>query len=146
MNNVKCGNCGHSNPATNKFCGGCGKPLLQTTQVTQYEYLNFGWRAEKGQAYDQVLARQGLNHDNGQALTEPQARIHFWQRHQQHIQNELQPYLNDDWQPITEVGPGCIEIVPSYELEIPSLKRVLKTFYIHWCFVGVQIKLQRSKK
>lgn len=146
MNNVKCGNCGYSNPAANKFCGGCGKPLPQVTQPAQYEYFNFGWRAEKGQAYDQVLAKLGFNQQVGQALTESYARIHFWQKHQRHIQKELQPYLNDGWQPITEVGPGCIEIVPSYEWNDQGLKWVLRSLYPQWCFVGVQIKLQRSKE
>jgi len=122
------------------------QPVAKGAQSTEYEYFDFEWRAERGETFGRVTAKRGFNQNAGEALTESYARLHFWQGFQVQILEQLQSFLDDGWQPVTEVGPGCIEIVTSdqWDPEV-NMRSFLRSFSPQWFFVGLHIKLRRPK-
>lgn len=99
-----CPSCGKETPDHSTFCLHCGKPTdisSKPVQVTtEWEYhdlhLDFphgtsGW--VKCDAY-----------------SESAARLYFWQKVQQTLLPKLQEVFDKGWQPISEVGPSCIEL------------------------------------
>lgn len=122
------------------------QPVAKDIQSTEYEYFDFEWRAERGETFGRVTAKKGFNQNVGEALTEPYARLHFWQGFQVQILEQLQSFLDDGWQPVTEVGPGCIEIVASHQWDPEvNMRSFLRSFSPQWFFVGLHIKLRRPK-
>jgi len=152
-NKIYCGQCGAENPATNKFCGHCGNKLdysITTPPTTiEYEYRSFKWRVPTDKKPDCVFAREPSLPSSDvswtlKKMTKPQAREHFWQKYQKDILVSFQKWKDAGWQPITEVGPSCIDLEAASNQKssvvLGFLKAVLNE---EWCFAGATIKVRR---
>jgi WD40 repeat protein len=148
---IFCGSCGEENPTTHNFCSRCGQPLTdKASSAATFEYLDFIWEVPTDKAPDCVLAREGWpNSDPGvtlRQLTESEARVHFWQKYQREILGEFQKWQDTNWQPITEVGASCIELVRSSSQESSRILYLAKALLLEqWCLVGARIKVRRQK-
>jgi len=99
-----CPSCGKETPANSTFCIHCGKPIstsaTQTQAVTEWEYQDYHLDFPHGK----------VGWVSCEAYTEPAARLYYWQNLQEHVMPELQKWYDKGWQPISEVGPSCVEI------------------------------------
>lgn len=100
-----CPSCGKQIPDQSRFCFECGAAVpTQTSQpaaapkVTEWEYCYYvqWWHLGKGGNYSQ---------DEGK--TEMQARLFYWSHHQKKFLPEIQEYLDQGWEAITEIGPNA---------------------------------------
>jgi hypothetical protein len=104
-----CPSCGKQTPENSTFCLHCGtriaSPRVVPTPARQipieWEYQDFVYRWSPGQIWVNV-GRQGY--------TMPAARAWFWQEYQRQIMSDLQKWLDEGWEPISEVGPSSIEV------------------------------------
>jgi protein associated with RNAse G/E len=96
-----CPSCGKEIPDASAFCLHCGKPLSLPEKKIEYEY------------HDLVIDVSDTKNKMWVATdtyTTVAARLHFWQSLQATILTGIQDYLDNGWQPMTEVGPGMMNI------------------------------------
>ncbi len=73
-------------------------------QIRQWEYKDFIYTYPK----NFMWAKLG---DKGYTLHS--AKLEFWQNSQRQIFPKLQEWFDQGWEPVGEVGPGCIEVKTS---------------------------------
>lgn len=109
------------------------------------ELITFQWKMETDRK-DCVYARSGLSSDSHSlhAMTEAQAKEHFWMKYQIEILTELQKYLDQGYRPVTEVGASCIVVKLKSSQTRSYLKGLFQAIFIdEWCFESAIIKLKR---
>ena len=103
-----CPSCGKQIPDQSRFCFECGAAVpTQTSQpaaapkVTEWEYCYYvhWWDLGRGGSY-QLDGNQ----------TEMRARLEWWASHQKTFNPRLQEYLDQGWEPITEMGPNAYNL------------------------------------
>ncbi len=82
----------------------------------QWEYRDFVY---KGWQPGETWARLGSG-----GYTEPGARLYFWQNRQQAILAELQKWLDQGWEPVSEVGPGGFALRSYRAIKPTALDRI----------------------
>jgi len=148
-----CPSCGKQIPDNSAFCSHCGKPTTPSPPlqpVTEWEYKDFSLSWPPG-----TTGWISAHH-----YTEPAARLDYWHNYQSAIMPELQPLLDDGWQPLTEIGPACIQLRYYKSLEGQSwfwlglgviasggLLLLVLPFMRTWKYqmVGFQLRLRRPK-
>lgn len=102
-----CPACGKQIPDGSRFCFLCGAavptavsqpsapPAPSAPTEWEYSYYVQCWELGKGGKYY-----------TGGGHTEVQARHYFWGGQQKWINPEIQEYLDNGWEPITEIGPN----------------------------------------
>jgi hypothetical protein len=124
-----CPYCGAPRVEQAPFCGSCGKPiagtspsgpaLAGTTPATpassHWEYADYvytyqpGWRAYRV-SVSAAPARSFSPEMEMRSQTELSARLDAWHNSQMTIMPELQRWLDDGWEPASEVGPAGIAL------------------------------------
>jgi len=99
-----CQFCGKQIADNSVYCQYCGKSLklegpspLATEWVSRDFIFSF--------PVDATWCRIGVG-----AYTEAGAKLEFWQEFQQAIRVELQKWVDEGWEPISEIGPAGINI------------------------------------
>ncbi len=89
--------------------------------VDQWEYKDFFWRVPE---MEQVSVTVDL-------LT--QARIEWWSESKSYIMREIQKWLDEGWEPMTQIGPDC------WEMEKSSISNTSKWGPLAWMiwFIGL---------
>lgn len=97
-----CPSCGKEIPDNSAFCLLCGKPTNVTPATTKktptewiYAYYVISWDIGKGGQYY-------LGSTNEQVV-----RLNQWSRDQDFLLPETQKYIDNEWQPVTEIGPSA---------------------------------------
>ena len=121
--------------------------LSSSFSTSNSKIITFQWEMESDQK-DCVYARSGLSSDSHSlhAMTEVQAKEHFWMKYQVEILSELQKYLDQGYHPVTEVGASCVivELKSAQTRSRSYLKGLFQAIFIdEWCFIGARIKLRR---
>jgi hypothetical protein len=96
---------------------------------------------------------------SAEKYNEPEARLYYWQNYQSYIFTDLQKLLDEGWQPITEIGPSCIQLRSFKSQDSLDLFQVLLIigtlgipFFFGWTrswkyeLIGFQVKLRRPKR
>jgi len=153
-----CSSCGKELPQNSLFCPNCGQPLnpqailrpASSSSGIEWEYRDFTVTWTKGD----------MGWVNAEYYPEPSARMYYWQNIQGHIMPQLQLLLDEGWQPITEIGPACIQLRYYRSLEGANwiqiaamvvtsfgLMLFLLPFMGSWKFqlVGFYVQLRRPK-
>ncbi len=144
-----CPSCGKSIAEESVFCMHCGKPIStlsgQRPVPPQWEYYEFHLTWEK--TYWIRCSKS----------SEAEARLDYWQSYQSVIMEKLQEYLDQGWQPLTEIGPAAIQLITKKTVVKTDLVRsVLGAPFTYgisllmmrdWFFfmTGFYIKLRRPK-
>jgi hypothetical protein len=153
-----CPSCGKQIPDASAFCLHCGKSTnlpapssaVSPSTVVEWEYRDFTITWRQGES-GWVAA---------DSYPEPAARLYYWQNIQSYVMPELQKLLDEGWQPVTEIGPACIQLRHYKSLEganwigigigiIASwgLLLLLLPFMGSWKFqmIGFHVQLRRPK-
>ena len=103
----------------------------------QWEYHTIETHAPKGQYFDIVV---GAN-----TTSEASARMTFWYKHQHAIMAEVQPWLDDGWHPIGDIGPGSLILTTSAEHSRGCLATLfgISALGFNWWLIGIDIRLRR---
>lgn len=99
-----CPSCGKQIPDKSAYCLHCGKPTglsLPTPTVTEWDYDIYVYSF----LFSGMRARIGKG-----AYSESEAKLEFWQNHQDLILEELQIWYDHRWEPVGEIGPAGIKI------------------------------------
>ncbi len=96
-----CPSCGKEVPDKSAFCLHCGKAIETKTKPRQtaatkweYAYFTWDWKVNEGGRFPLGIGQN-----------EQMIRLNNWGRHQSNILPALQEWLDNGWEPITEVGP-----------------------------------------
>jgi hypothetical protein len=103
-----CPSCGKQIPDASAFCSHCGKPTnlqaspspVSPSALVEWEYRDFTITWNQGEA-----GWVAADH-----YPEPAARLYYWQNIQSSVMPQLQQLLDEGWQPVTEIGPACIQL------------------------------------
>ena len=129
-----CPSCGKEIPDKSAFCLHCGKPTSSTdNSKIKYEYHDVVANFLESDMKDKFWVPT-------ETYTAVAARLYFWQALQAVIMEHIQTqWLDEGWQPVTEIGPGMIKIDtrPAAFFGNPPNR--------HVC-VGTFLKLRRPKK
>lgn len=147
-----CPSCGSQTPDNSTFCLHCGKPIatsVSTQAVTEWEYKDFSLTWKPGTT----------GWCSVQAYSEPTARLYYWQNYQSEILPDLQKLLDAGWQPVTEIGPSCVQLRSFKSQDKLDLGQglivvltlgapVLFGWTSSWKYemIGFQVKLRRPKR
>lgn len=74
--------------------------MIYTSQ-TKWEYQDFVFVYPKNSMWTKI---------GTDGYTEATSRIEFWQASQGVVLTELQKWIDQGWQPVTEVGPASIQL------------------------------------
>jgi hypothetical protein len=111
----------------------------------EYEYYSYEDYASEDRYFDEVKA-YGAAEINRDGLTEAEARLHFWQKHQSVLLPNFQVYIDDGWEPITELGPACLKLRPSSQRKKKGLlANLLEGLTQYWELVGIYVRFRRTK-
>jgi len=107
-----CSTCGQEIENDSKFCKHCGYRV--DSKEPEERFFDFVWEptVKVPEYRERVPALAGLNRRDhaGGAYSEAEAREIYWYRYQYEIQEAVQPYLDSGWRPVTEFGPGAIQV------------------------------------
>jgi hypothetical protein len=129
-----------------RFCMYCGCKIEPSTSsgFIQYEHYDFDVDAEKGKHFGSISVFANLV--NEQVMAEENARLHFWSKNKDELGEIFQGLRDEGWEPITEIGPGCLKI---FKLERKKKSGPSDTFFGHftpqWQLVGFYVKFRRPK-
>lgn len=125
-----CPSCGKQIPDASEICSHCGKPIslrapssaISTPAAVEWEYRDFTITWNKGQT-GWVAAEH---------YPEPAARMYYWQNIQSSVMPDLQILLDEGWQPVTEIGPACIQLRHYKSLEGTSWLMIIAWIVFSW--------------
>ncbi len=132
-----CPNCGKKIPDDSKFCLHCGKPINKpksTQFVIDWEYKDFVM----------TFPPKKIRSVSASNYTEPAARLTYWQNYQSLIMPELQKWLDDGWQPLTEISPSCIQL-DTYRLTQSGWSIIIGGFFVFPIILIVSSGLRGSE-
>lgn len=144
-----CSSCGTQLSDDSRFCFKCGKEVstqlgqskIARTEIgeQEWEYFTYERMATKGQALDIVVGAEQHN--------EAAARLSFWYKHQAEIMEALAHILEDEWEPLNEIGPGSLLVTTSAEHSKGCLQTLFNISAIgfNWWWIGVRVKFRRIK-
>lgn len=96
-----CPSCGKNVPDNSKFCLHCGSSIIASSTETIVEWDNkdfvLEWKQGTGGKY--YVNEQNSHNTN---------RLQVWSDTQSWILPKIQEWLDDGWQPVTEIGPSAI--------------------------------------
>jgi hypothetical protein len=105
-----CPSCGKQIPDNSRFCNICGARTdnISVQAIREWENHEFvmPWKS------DQLCVRVGGGNPN---LSPDQALTAFWNDYQSEVRIELQKWLDQGWQTMTEVGPASVKIQEYYK-------------------------------
>jgi hypothetical protein len=107
---------------------------------SEWEYHTLEKLAPKGQYADIVVGAD--------TTSEASARLTFWYKHQAEIIQFVQPWLDNGWEPVAEIGPGSLVVTTSAEHAKGCLATIfgMSALGYNWWWVGVRIPLHRRKQ
>ena len=111
-----CPACSSNIPMDSRFCMNCGcqtAPPPLTTIVREWEYFEFKYSIPRPRCWAIQVSGDG-------AWTMPAAQLHWWQNLQRDILPQMQNWLDDGWQPVSEVGPGGFKVIYCSSLLTPN--------------------------
>jgi hypothetical protein len=97
-----CPSCGKTIPEESKFCLHCGKPTTSLPQRTQPKI-----------EYDDFVITYDYKGQWGFAWTKLSIARDYWQNLQAEILPKIQNWLDEGWEPISEVGLSGFKIEDS---------------------------------
>jgi len=112
------------------------------SESTEWEYFTWEKITPKGEYADIEI------HNPYQHSSEATAAQTFWQKHQAMFRRQIQPYLDQGWEPITEIGPGCLIVKASSEHSKGFLQSLVNMSAVgyNWWLVGYHIEFRRRKR
>lgn len=134
-----CPSCGKETPDGSAFCLHCGKSVsapASSQAITSWEYQDYTLTWNPGET----------GWVSAEAYSEPSARLYFWQNIQPMVMQELQPLLDEGWQPITEIGPACVQLRYYKSLEGISCAWVIIGALFTWGVSLLFLPFQKSWK
>jgi hypothetical protein len=98
-----CPSCGKQISENSSYCLHCGKqisvsPPVQAVTDWEYKDITLNWPSGV------------TGWVRADAYPEPAARLYYWQNIQSEMMPVLQELYDQGWQPVTEVGPSCIQL------------------------------------
>jgi zinc-ribbon domain len=96
-----CPACGKSVPDGSNFCLHCGSSMIAPKAAVEWEYRDFVWAWKPGQGGKFWLGDPSLGPD------ENAIRLTNWNQDQSKILPKIQEWLDNSWEPITQIGPAA---------------------------------------
>jgi hypothetical protein len=106
-----CPSCGKETPENSRFCLHCGQSITAPSTAarvpTEWEYKDFVYEFEPpGRGMWAKLGSGGY--------TEAGAKLEFYQNSQYEISAEIQKWLDEGWQPVSQIDSSCVELRTGY--------------------------------
>ena len=141
---MNCRHCGTPIADDGIFCSGCGKAVENryvTMESINWVYITFEKYSSAGEYLDEVM--------DSAEVSEKSARLRLWLKHKPGIVNALRPFLEQGWQPISELDSSCLIInwVIKSSSEHPGVTlNLVSADEYSWWLVGVKVPLRREWK
>jgi len=100
-----CPSCGKETPENSKFCLHCGAPTNSVEKSSIGPSGSIQWEYK-----DYIMDPP----PDPEAIATPDmlstARVQWWSEVRPLVMEQLQKWYEDGWQPVSSIGPDCIEI------------------------------------
>ncbi|MCX6069209.1 MAG: hypothetical protein NT121_26285 [Chloroflexi bacterium] len=123
------------------FCSDFGKSIenrYSAERNTKWVYTTFEKYPTNGEYLGSVICSAYGGQES--------ARILLWSKYKQVIFNVLQPFLDNGWQPVTELNSSCLVIESSTNHSKGATQDPVSTYKKCWLLVKVRVLLRLERK